>query len=59
MSTGYYISPTEQATATRDGATDSILVSQGFRRVSFIRWLWMTLFVIKPGDHYYHYEVKD
>jgi len=58
VSTGYYVSPTDQATATVDGSTDSILVSQGFRRVSLIRWLWMCLFVIKPGDYYAHF-VKD
>ena len=58
MRTAYYVSPTDQATATRDGATDSILVSQGFRRVSYLRWLWMTLFVIRQGDYYAHF-VKD
>jgi len=55
MRTAYYVSPTAQATATPDGSTDSILVSQGFQRVSLIRWLWMCLFVIKPGDYYAHF----
>ena len=58
MSTGYYISLTDQATATVDGATDAILVAQGFERVSFLRWLWMTLFVIKASDYYANYSVK-
>jgi hypothetical protein len=58
MKTGYYVSPTGQATATVDGSTDSILESQGFRRVSVFRWLWMCLFVIKPGDLYAHHGVK-
>jgi hypothetical protein len=40
MKTTFYISPTEQATANPDGFnTDKDLTAQGFRRVSFWRWL--------------------
>ena len=56
MSTAYYVSPTDQATARSDGSVaEIVLITQGFRRVSFIRWLWMCLFVIKPGDYYAHF----
>lgn len=58
MNTAYYISPTDQATASDGSVAEVILLSQGFRRVSFIRWLWMCLFVIKQGDYYAHF-VKD
>jgi hypothetical protein len=39
MATSYYISPTDQATANLDETKHAALIAQGFRRVSYFRWL--------------------